>query len=389
MSPYDRRVNTRNSEWPWWAETALVFAVTAASVQNAYVTAGGRLADPSVVVAVVAGGILLLRRRWPLPVAAVAVTGAGGWGLILPLLVALFHLAVSGRVKESAAAVVLALAVNALVHPAVSLWTTRAYGAAVPLLLAVVLGMWANSRRRLADTLAAQVDRLHREQDLRESAARAVERTAIAAEMHDVLAHRLSLIALHTGALAIRRDQLSAGVADRIDLLRRASTDALADLRDVLGALRDPDTEANRSLAPPLRGLDELITAARNAGHHVDTDILGRADQAPAAHRLAVYRLVQESLTNARKHAPEAAISIRVNYGPPSTTVEVANSASGAHSSPDTVLSGLGLVGLRERVQALGGRLEAGPAGGDGWRVAASIPDHTSEHPDEQNSGPS
>lgn len=362
------------TRWPWWAETILVVVVTALSMQDAYVSAGGRLADAAVVVAVVAGVVLIGRRRWPLPVAALATAAAGGWGLVFPLLVVLFHLTGRGRVTVAAGCAVLALVANRLVQPPLSLWATRSYGPVLLLVLAIALGLWAGSRRRLLATLASQVEHLRTERALREEGARLAERAAIAAEMHDVLAHRLSLIALHTGALQSRTTTLPALIGDRIALLRTASTDALADLRDILGALRDPDrTDLGHAPSPALREVDELIEQATAAGQHVAATIDGRPEQVPAADQLAVDRLVQEALTNARKHAPDAPVTLWVHYGPPATTVEVTNTTA-THTDAGDVPSGFGLIGLRERVHALGGHLEAGSDGNGCWRIAAHLP---------------
>ncbi|TDC10605.1 two-component sensor histidine kinase [Streptomyces sp. 8K308] len=365
----------RATEWPWWVEAMVVAVVATVSVSDASVAAGGgRAAIPSMTVSFAASVALPLRHRWPLPVAAAAVVVAGGWGMILPLLLVTFHLTSHGRVRLALSTGGVALGLNVLVQPSLNLWTPRTYGPCSLFIVALALGLWAGSSRRLADALARQVEHLHRERELRESAARISERTAIAAEMHDVLAHRLSLIALHSGVLSTRAEQLPGPVADRIQLLRTASTDALADLRDVLGALHTRDDERDRPLAPPLREVDELIDEAREAGQEIEARIDGRADQAPAAHRLAVYRLVQEAVTNARKHAPRASVRVLVRYGGAATRAEVTNTAPAGGTAAAAVPSGYGLVGLRERVRALGGALDAGPVGGGAWRVAADIP---------------
>ncbi|MET9293673.1 histidine kinase [Streptomyces sp. NPDC003077] len=373
MSTY---ISSRWAGSPWLrrvAEVALVALVTVLSVQEASVSAGGALLDPTIAVALVAGLSVAARRRWPLAVAAVTVIAAGGWHLTAPFLVALFHLAARGRTWEAAGGAVVALLLNALVDPAMVLWSTRSYGPVMLPASAVVLGLWAGNRRRLVDALASQVEHLRVERELRERAARLAERAAVAAEMHDVLAHRLSLIALHTGVLTTRKDKLPEPVAERVGLLRTASTEALADLRDVLGALRDPDrSPAGASTDPALREVDELVEQARAAGQRVEVDLDGHPERAPAVHRLAVFRLVQEALTNARKHAPAAPVHVRIRYGPPETLVDVTNAAAARPGDP--VPSGFGLVGLRERVQALGGELRAGSHDDGAWRVSARIP---------------
>jgi signal transduction histidine kinase len=191
--------------------------------------------------------------------------------------------------------------------------------------------------------------------------------------MHDVLAHRLSLIALHTGVLATKSDTLPAPVAERLRLLRTTSVEALTDLRDVLGVLRDPDAmPTSVALTPMMREVGELADEARAAGQHIELTTHGLPEQAPTTHRLAVYRIVQEALTNARKHADGAPVTVRIDYGPPATLVEVTNPPGTPRT--DTVGSGYGLVGLRERVTALGGHLNSGPAGAGAWRLAARIP---------------
>ncbi|MFG3142391.1 sensor histidine kinase [Streptomyces sp. NPDC048211] len=234
----------RNSvmRWPTWADVVMVLLVTASSMRDAAISSGQGLSEPSVAAAAVAGLSLAGRRRRPLAVTAVTVAAAGLWGPVLPLLVALFHLASRGRTWLAVAGAAVALITNALVDPALSLLTPRSYGPALLLALAVTLGLWAGSRRRLVGALAGQVEHLRIERKLREQAARDAERTAIAAEMHDVLAHRLSLIALHTGVLTAKKDPLPAQVTERLTLLRNASADALTDLRDVLGALRSAPT---------------------------------------------------------------------------------------------------------------------------------------------------
>lgn len=281
------------TRWQWWAETALVLVVTALSVQDAFAAADDNYLRVPGAVALTAGLSLALRECWPLAVAVVAVAAAGGWGLVLPLMVVLFHLAARGRIREAVAGVVAAMALSTLMDPVLSLWATRSYGPSLLLVLAVALGLWAGSRRRLVHALAAQVEHLRTERELREQAARLAERAAIAAEMHDVLAHRLSLIALHTGVLATRKEPLPAPVAERLALLRIASTGALGDLRDVLGALREPVTSSTTTApAPALREVDELVEEARRAGQRVETAIGGIPATFPP-HRLAVFRIVQ------------------------------------------------------------------------------------------------
>ncbi|TPQ21423.1 sensor histidine kinase [Streptomyces sporangiiformans] len=359
--------------WPWWAEAALVGAVGVLSVQEAYIGAGGTLRTPAAALAAASSLALPLRGRWPWWVAACSVVTAAAFGTVWPLLVVLFHLAQRGRGGVGALCAAAALAGSLVIQPAASLWTTRTYG---PLLLPAVvllLGLWAGSRRRLVVSLDEQVQHLRVERELRAEQARLGERTRIAAEMHDVLAHRLTVLALHTGALQGRAEELPEPVVERVGMLRRTSTEALADLREVLGALRATDAEEVRATGARPEDLPALLDEARGARQRVEAVITGEATAVSTSHRLAIHRVVQEALTNARKHAPGALVEVAVSYGPPKSTVVVRN-RPGNSSGSAPVASGFGLIGLTERVNALGGRLEFGPSGAGGWRVTAEIP---------------
>ncbi|MFJ9348407.1 sensor histidine kinase [Streptomyces sp. NPDC101237] len=361
--------------------------LTLGAVQNMALSSGGEYVTVRSALVVVCGLALLLGRRlwwWLAPALTTVATGVWGWPVLPLFLIALFDLADRRRIRAAILWSAVALTGNAVLRPATSLWIPQQYGVFLFLQLAVIGGLWMGSRRRLVQALNAEVEHLRTERELREQAARMAERSAIAAEMHDVLAHRLSLIALHTGVLAAKKDALPAPVVERLTLLRTASTEALTDLRDVLGALRTTETLSTATPpAPALRDVEEMIEQARSAGQTISATVEGSPAQAPAAHRLAVYRLVQEALTNARKHAPDASVDVRISYAPPATLVEVTNPPGARLTGLPPVPSGFGLIGLRERVEALGGHLSAGPGGADIWRLAARIP-----HPVTEQNGP-
>ncbi|WP_225728143.1 MULTISPECIES: sensor histidine kinase [unclassified Nocardia] len=361
--------------WTRLGRAVLVVAVTAEAVHNGPINAQGGYLTPFTAAAVLCGITLLLRRPWWLPLAATLAT-AGFWGvpMLTPLLLALYDATSAGRLLAALTGAGLTLAANSLWRPDNSLLAIQEYGATIFLLIATVTGLLVNDRRRRVAALAAEVDHLRVERALRERAARSAERSAVAEEMHDVLAHRLSLIALHTGALMTRRDDLPEPVSERLALLRTAATEALADLRDVLGALHDDEIPA-KPPAPTLRDVADLVDEGRAAGQLIELHVDGEPERVPATHRLAVARLVQEAMTNVRKHAPEATAAVRITYGPPTTVVEVSNSASARPAT--TVPSGYGLIGLRARVAALGGELQAGPTDSAAWLLSARIP-----HPD-------
>lgn len=317
-------------------------------------------------------GVVLLIRRLPwqaAPLLVFGVAAALGAGGTLPLVcVVLFDLAVEQRLRWAVGGFGGVLVVNSAfdtVDP--NSWETY-ISLLIIAALVVLFGLWRGSRRRFVRLLADQVEHLKVEAELREEAARSTERARIAAEMHDVLAHRLSLIALHTGVLVTRGDDLPERVADRLRLLRSASTEALADLRDVLGALHTTENPVE-----PISGrLEPLVDQARAAGQQVELTIDGDPESVPTTHRLGVHRIVQEALTNIRKHAAGADATIRVGFRPPATTVEVTNTAG--QPAPGVVSSGYGLIGLRERITTLGGTLDTGPIGTGAWRVSATIP---------------
>lgn len=365
-------LNADARRWPWWAEALLVVLVGELSVRTGVVGADGDALDPRVAGAAFASLSLLLRYRLPAVTAGVTTAAAAWLGDPLPLLIAVFHLASRGRTAVAAVAAVAALIGNHVLQPGHLLWSVRSYGPVMPFGLALALGLWANSRRRLVAGLTVRLDQLRVERELRVKQARLHERARIAAEMHDVLAHRLSLLALYAGALRRRADELPEPVAERIAQLRTTSKDALDDLRDVLGALRD-HTDGGAARTPGLQDLSELLDEARSAGQRIEADVRGSAEGLPASHRLAVHRLVQESLTNARKHAPGAPVRVTVRYGPPLSTVEVGN-GPGTAPRDAAAPGGYGLIGLAERVAALNGSLHYGPSGSGGWLIAAGLP---------------
>ncbi|MER6531116.1 histidine kinase [Streptomyces sp. NPDC001508] len=343
-------------------------------------SAGGGRYLALVIGSVLVCAVVLLMPRRQLSVAPWVVTAVTAWWgsvTLFLLAVVVFDLAMGRRMRTAGVCVAVALGANVLGYPPTRWWVDRGYVAvAVSLTFAFVVGLWLGNRRRLMQALTSEMEHLRVQAQLREEAARVAERSRIAAEMHDVLAHRLSLIALHAGVLATKKDALPAPVLERLGLLRTASTEALTDLREVLGALHEPDaTRADAALAPALKDVHELVDEARTAGQRVDLTTQGRPEQAPTTHRLAVYRIVQEALTNVRKHTDGAAVTVRVDYRQPATLVEITNTSGSTDSTAATpVESGYGLIGLRERVTALGGHLSTGPSGASAWRLAARIP---------------
>jgi signal transduction histidine kinase len=237
-----------------------------------------------------------------------------------------------------------------------------------------LLGLWVATRRALVAQLREEAERLEREQLLQAERARAQERARIARELHDVVAHRVGLMVLHAGALEVSLADPAA--AEQAGLVRRTGREALEELRQVLGVLREHDDAAPLDPQPTLADLDRLAQQSRDAGMPVTVAVEGEPRRLPATVERAAYRLVQEALTNVHKHARNASSEVAVGYGPDCLEVAVRNAAPPGGPHPGLALpgGGHGLVGLRERVTLLGGTFQAGPRLDGGFEVRASIP---------------
>jgi signal transduction histidine kinase len=231
----------------------------------------------------------------------------------------------------------------------------------------VAIAMLIRSQRLLVRSWADRARQAEEGQQLRVEQARLGERERIAREMHDVLAHRISLLAVHAGALEVRRDA-PAGEREAAGVIRQSAYEALEDLRQVITMLREP---ADDRPQPTLADVPALVEQSRHAGARVELE-LAAAGAVPAGVGRHAYRIVQEALTNARKHAPGAGVRVAVTgHADEGLVVEVGNPLVGGRSMPG---SGTGLVGLAERVQLAGGRLEHGPTAGGEFRLRAWLP---------------
>lgn len=237
---------------------------------------------------------------------------------------------------------------------------TAAVLTAIPLTVGILRGTRADLRQREL-----------REAALRDEMTRQEERSRIAHEMHDVLGHRLSLLSLQAGALEVT-DPATTGAAART--VRTTAKQSLDDLRQVIGVLRDGrDFQLSAGPAPALTDLPTLVTETRQAGVPVNlTVLLDQAGAAPAQLGMAVYRIVQESLTNVLRHAPGTPAEVTIRGGPGAgVTLEVVNKVVAAPPNPGT---GTGLTGISERVTALGGNAFLGPTPEGTFAVRAWLP---------------
>ncbi|GGW88829.1 two-component sensor histidine kinase [Streptomyces malachitofuscus] len=266
-----------------------------------------------------------------------------------------------------------------------SLLLTAVLSATPFLVLAVVPGLasrYRAQRHALLDALRRHNAQLVREQAMVARQARLLERQRIAQDMHDSLGHQLALIAVHAGALEVDPD-LSDRQREGVGILREASRTAMRELREAVGILRDdggasePDREDTApSAARSAASVDRLVESSRAAGATVELRRSGtRRPLAPAADH-AVYRIAQEGLTNAHKHAPGAPITVALRYEPDSLVVEVANGPvpAGAPAGPPAISGGQGLAGLAERARLVGGMVHTGPTPDGGFRLAGVLP---------------
>jgi signal transduction histidine kinase len=221
------------------------------------------------------------------------------------------------------------------------------------------------------------------------------ERSRIARELHDVVAHHMSMIAIQAQAAPYKLPDLSPPALATFDAIRSASTTALTEMRRVLGLLRDDSEGVERAPQPGLEGLGGLVEGARKAGMSVDMTITGIPIELPLGVDVSAYRIIQESLSNASRHAPGSRAYVEVRYGSSDLRVRVTNdppltgpSEAGAEMLKQTS-GGHGVVGMRERVTMLDGELEVGPTEAGGFEVRAVLPVDANEGGVRDNPGDS
>ncbi len=355
----------------WWSHTwrmlgcLVISAIVWGSAIQGQLEEHRELFWADLVVGVACYVLVFWRRRFPLTVALVtAVAGmysglAAGPGTLA---------AVSLATRRNLPQIVLVGVVNVVtaqgfveVQPVVvnddPEWLNLAINIAmISALLAI--GMYIGSRRELMWTLRERALRAETEQALRVGQARATERERIAREMHDVLGHRISLVTMHAGALTFREDLSRADVTSSARIIQDNAHQAMVELRGILGVLRGAEDGAPDRPQPTLSDVPALVDEARSSGTTVDLTVHVR-DPLPERLGRTVYRVVQEGLTNARKHAAAARVGVHVSGNPTDgVTVRIENPlppGSRPASAP-----GYGLVGLTERAELAGGTLRWG-----------------------------
>ncbi|MFE5488426.1 sensor histidine kinase [Streptomyces virginiae] len=339
----------------------------------------------------VAGGLgcaaLLLRRRRPVPLAvALILAGSQTHYMTGPAMVAVFTVAATRPWRATAWVAALVFA-----PLPVFLWQLpdmpedRAGSALTYFALiagAIGWGLFRRSRGQLIASLRARAELAEADAESRAERARMEAREEVAREMHDVLGHRLTLLSVHAGALEFNPGAPRAEIERAAGVMRESAHLALRDLREVIGVLRSGSGpgEGERP-QPELADLDRLVAQAREAGGRIELTGPPVGDAPPKLVGRTAYRIVQEALTNVRRHAPGAAVDVRVAGGPEDgLTVDVRNSRPPARrTEPADGMTGpgpgggQGLVGLAERARLAGGELTALPADG-GFRVHAWLP---------------
>ncbi|HEU5128283.1 MAG TPA: histidine kinase [Glycomyces sp.] len=265
-------------------------------------------------------------------------------------------------------------AVQGLVHPnpAISyewwlILDVAAYGALLG------WGALARSRRELLLSLRERAHRAEAEQGRRVAEAREAERRELAREMHDVLAHRLSLVSTYAGALEYRPDAPPEQLAAAAGIVRRGVHEALDELRQVIGLLREHDAADDEGLVPTLADLPRLLGEARRVGQTIRLDDERAEAAVPVSIGRTAFRILQEGLTNARKHAPGLPVDVALRGEPGKRLLIELRNPLPPRPAEDANGSGLGLVGLTERVRLAGGELDHGAADG-GFRLRARLP---------------
>ena len=326
---------------------------------------------------------LVVRRHRPLglclvllPFGAVSVMATGA------ILVALFTVAIRYRAAPALLVVVAHAGTSVLYYvlqhdPPFPLWVDLLMRTVTGLAV-VGWGQFMRAYRRLTSSLRMEAHLAVAERQLRDEQARITERSRIAREMHDVLAHRMSMVSLHAGALEVRTDARPDEIATAAKAIRTSAHEALEELRAVIGVLRQGGGARPEPPQPRLADLAELLAGARTSGMNVDFVCLMPPVEPSQVVGRTAYRLVQEALTNARKHAPGAPVEVVLDGAAgASLRIEVSNELRDGHfhqrSHDDVPGSGTGLIGVGERVTLAGGRVQYGPED-DHFRLEAWLP---------------
>ncbi|MFI7347372.1 sensor histidine kinase [Streptomyces sp. NPDC049936] len=380
---WDRRDDEhRRPRWPWRSTALITAFVLIGSNFAAHAQAGQRAGlDPFArVLLFVTGAALLWRQRHPVPVvfgtaaATLLYLGSGyPYGpVFVAVAVACFSAVVTGHRRAAWTAMVTLWAGHALVSHWLYRWLPPSGDSAASWGEEIVIATWV-----VAIVALSELARTRREQWARERAERAQaakrradeERLRIARELHDVLAHSISVINVQAGVGLALLDSDPEQARTALTTIKDQSKEALGEVRQVLDALRTPG-DAPRAPAPGLDRLPELVEQAASAGLTVEVE--GESPRLSPGTDLAAFRIVQEALTNVVRHSGSRYARVRLDRDGRTLRLRVDDDGPATHA--DAGGSGNGLAGMRERAAALGGTIEAGPRADGGFRVLAALP---------------
>lgn len=381
-SPRATRLSRSQRRWLVGAGIyVLVVTILVWEGRSEPVTADGRHQDAwAYVILAVATVALLFRRRAPLLVAGLAVaaltlwySGVGyeGRAINIPYLVALYTVAVTGSTRRTA---VVGVVVSLLAVARVAIAGSGFIGAANAIgwtLAALLFGETVRARAEFASAAESRADRAEAERELEVERRVTDERLRIARELHDVIAHTVSVMTVQAGVAADALEDPPEQVSDALMTVRAASREANRELRAIVGLLRRPDGTSDLAPAPRLADIAELVRNTENAGISTDVAESGRRRALPALVELTAYRVVQEALTNVVRHANASTASVYLDFGDDELGVEIIDDGSARASANGT---GFGLRGMSERVGSLGGTINYGPRQPRGFRVNARLP---------------
>jgi signal transduction histidine kinase len=374
--------------WPRAVDASICVAVTATGLVEVLAPLESRQGEGSAAVSaatvVVVGVALWWRRTQPLPSASVVLAGLVVpdllgpayvlfYGQFVPMMVATFAVARHGRGRQPYLGG--AVAAAALLYADFFIEVLQSPGEVVfhwgVLLIAWSFGSWQRVMAGRAEASLRRAVEVEVAAAERTMSAVLEERTRIARELHDIVAHSMSVMVVQAGAAEQVVTDDPGQAREALRQIRRTGTGALAEMRRLVGVLRDPDESGLLAPQPGLAGLEALVEDARSAGLPISLAVSGAPRELPAGLDLAAYRIVQEALTNVRRHAPSATtVTVDLHFGDDDLRIEVRDDGPGAGSTE----GGHGLIGMRERVQLYGGRLRAAALPGRGFQVSADLP---------------
>jgi signal transduction histidine kinase len=331
------------------------------------------------------GGVsLIARRRYPAGVLAVtlgsalAATALGNVGVAWLALIVAFFTAVHAR-RRAAAIASLVIGYLISVWPPWLVGTSGHPSATFALTLLIgLLALLSAAELIRSGSQRAQALRRSREEELRRRASE--DRMRMARDLHDVVAHNISVINVQANTALHLMDRQPQRAREALTTINEVSRQALAELRSVLGVLRDVGQDAPRAPSPGLDRVDELAATMRAAGLAVRVERYGNRIPLPSGADLAAYRIVQEALTNTARHSGGSAATVRITYRENGVDVEVEDDGGPDGPAPRPGGAGHGIAGMTERAQAFGGWLRAGPRSDGGFRVQARLPAEPDDH---------